>query len=189
VCLLVAGAVVLSAAWRINQLKPAAPTVERSTFWIDTVKRGPMVRDVQGIGTLVPEDIEWIQAEFDSQVSKILARSGDPVNPETVLLVLTNPKDGGRRQRLEICNSCQAAKSMTAAATGKVLFSSGDTIGSFPTSAASRWPAAGVTCPRSTGLCSASAKVALAAERRNPRGRIGFASRFAGISYMVLCDV
>lgn len=48
---------VLAAGWRINQLKPAAPSVERSTVWIDTVKRGPMVRDVQGIGTLVPEEI------------------------------------------------------------------------------------------------------------------------------------
>jgi HlyD family secretion protein len=90
--LLVAAATVSAAGWRINQLKPAAPTVERSTVWIDTVKRGPMVRDVQGIGTLVPEDIQWIQAEFDSQVSKILAQSGDEVNPDTVLLVLTNPQ-------------------------------------------------------------------------------------------------
>ena len=92
VYLLVTGAVVSAAAWRINQLKPAAPAVERSTVWIDTVKRGPMVRDVQGIGTLIPEDIEWIQAEFDSQVSKILAQSGDEVNPDSVLLVLTNPQ-------------------------------------------------------------------------------------------------
>lgn len=60
--------------------------------WIDTVKRGPMVRDVRGIGTLVPEDILWIQAEFDSQVSRILAQSGDEVSPDTVLLVLANPQ-------------------------------------------------------------------------------------------------
>jgi HlyD family secretion protein len=89
---LIAAAVIATAGWRINQLKPAAPTVERSTVWIDTVKRGPMVRDVQGIGTLVPENIEWIQAEFDSQVSKILAQSGDEVTPESVLLVLSNPQ-------------------------------------------------------------------------------------------------
>ena len=92
VYLSIAAATVSAAGWRINQLKPAAPTVERSTVWIDTVKRGPMVRDVQGIGTLVPEDILWIQAEFDSQVGKILAQSGDEVNPDTVLLVLTNPQ-------------------------------------------------------------------------------------------------
>ena len=60
-CLLVAGAVVLSAAWRINQLKPAAPTVEHSAVWIGAVSRGSMVRDVRGFGTLIPEDIQWIQ--------------------------------------------------------------------------------------------------------------------------------
>lgn len=81
-----------AAGWRINQLKPAAPPVDRATQLIDTVKRGPMVIDVHGIGTLVPEDILWIQAEFDSQVSKILTQSGDEVNPDTVLLVLTNPQ-------------------------------------------------------------------------------------------------
>ncbi len=85
-------AVVYLAGWRINQLKPAAPAVDRSTILIDTVKRGLMVRDVHGIGTLVPEDILWIQAEFDSQVSKILSQSGDEVNPDSVLLVLSNPQ-------------------------------------------------------------------------------------------------
>jgi HlyD family secretion protein len=88
---LIAGAIA-AAGWRINQLKPAAPTVERGTVLIDTVKRGPMVRDVHGLGTLVPEDILWIQAEFDSQVSKILSQSGDEVNPDSVLLVLSNPQ-------------------------------------------------------------------------------------------------
>jgi HlyD family secretion protein len=92
VYLTLAAAVIALGGWRINQLKPAAPTVERSTVWIDTVKRGPMVRDVHGLGTLVPEDILWIQSEFDSQVSKILAQSGDEVNPDTVLLVLSNPQ-------------------------------------------------------------------------------------------------
>jgi HlyD family secretion protein len=85
-------AAVAAAGWRINQLKPAAPTVERATVLIDTVKRGPMVRDVHGLGTLVPEDILWIQAAFDSQVSKILSQSGDEVNPDSVLLVLSNPQ-------------------------------------------------------------------------------------------------
>src|SRR6202167_1734056 len=90
--LLIAAATICAAGWRIKQLKPAAAGVERSTVWIDTVKRGLMVRDVRGIGTLVPEDIQWIQAEFDSQVSKILVQSGGEVNPDTVLLVLTNPQ-------------------------------------------------------------------------------------------------
>src|ERR1700690_3845318 len=88
----VIGAGVALASWRISLLKPAVPVVEASTIWPDVVKRGPMVRDVRGLGTLVPEDILWFQAEFDSQVSRILARSGDDVKPNTVLLVLTNPQ-------------------------------------------------------------------------------------------------
>src|SRR6185503_11424741 len=88
---LITAAVVL-AGWRVSLMKPAVPVVEAATIWPDTVKRGPMVRDVRGLGTLVPEDILWFQAAFDSQVSKILARSGDDVKPNTVLLVLTNPQ-------------------------------------------------------------------------------------------------
>jgi HlyD family secretion protein len=89
--LTVALAAVVFAGWRINQVKPAAPVVERATVWIDQVKRGPMLREVRGLGTLVPEDILWIPAAFDSQVSKILAQSGDDVKPDKVLVVLTNP--------------------------------------------------------------------------------------------------
>jgi HlyD family secretion protein len=88
----VIGAVVALASWRISLLKPAVPVVEASTIWPDTVKRGPLVRDVRGLGTLVPEDILWIQAEFDSQVRRIHAQSGDDVKPNTVLLVLSNPQ-------------------------------------------------------------------------------------------------
>ncbi|HTA45596.1 MAG TPA: HlyD family efflux transporter periplasmic adaptor subunit [Bryobacteraceae bacterium] len=90
--LIFAVAAVAAAGWRINQLKPAAPTVERATQLIDTVKRGPMVIDVHGIGTLVPEDILWMQAEFDSQVNKIMTQSGDEVTPDSILVVLTNPQ-------------------------------------------------------------------------------------------------
>ena len=92
VYLTLAAAAVAVAGWRVNQLKPAAPAVERANVLIDIVKRGEMVRDVHGQGSLVPEDILWIQAEFDSQVSKILSQSGDEVNPDSVLLVLSNPQ-------------------------------------------------------------------------------------------------
>src|ERR1700686_3820404 len=85
-------AVAGAGGWRISQLKPAAPSVEGATIWPDTVKRGPMLLEVRGTGTLVPEDIVWIQAEFDSQVSSILKRSGDDVKPDTVMLVLGNPQ-------------------------------------------------------------------------------------------------
>src|SRR5690242_9967215 len=81
--LTIAAAVVAAAGWQVSQLKPAAPVVEMAALWPDTVKRGPMVRDVRGLGTLVPEDILWIQAAFDSQVSKIHTQSGDDVTPET----------------------------------------------------------------------------------------------------------
>ncbi len=85
-------ATVAVAGWRVSLVKPAVPVVEAATIWPDTVKRGPMVREVRGLGTLVPEDILWFQAAFDSQVSRILARSGDDVKPNTVLLVLSNPQ-------------------------------------------------------------------------------------------------
>src|SRR3984885_15283643 len=92
VYLTLAAAALAAAGWRINQMKPAAPSVERSAVLIDTVKRGLMVIDVHGLGTLVPQDTLWIQTEFYSQVSKILSQSGDEVNPDSVLLVLTNPQ-------------------------------------------------------------------------------------------------
>src|SRR6476659_2570377 len=72
-------------SYYLSKLKPAAPTVERAAVWVEAVKRGPMVRDVKGLGTLVPEDILWIQAAFDSQVSRIMVQSGDEVKPDTVL--------------------------------------------------------------------------------------------------------
>lgn len=76
--------------WGLSRLKPAAPTVERATVWIDTVKRGPMVRQVRGLGTLAPEEILFIPAQTDGRVEKIALRPGVPVRPDTVLLVLSN---------------------------------------------------------------------------------------------------
>jgi HlyD family secretion protein len=79
------------AGWRISLLEPAAPLVERETLIIDSVKRGEILIEERGLGTLVPEDILWIPAAFDSQVSQVLIRSGETVRPETVLVVLSNP--------------------------------------------------------------------------------------------------
>ncbi len=84
-------AVVGAISWQLSKLKPAAPTVERATVWIDSVKRGPMVREVRGLGTLEPEDVVYIPAQFDSQVAKVGVHSGDEVKPDTVLVVLSNP--------------------------------------------------------------------------------------------------
>jgi RND family efflux transporter MFP subunit len=76
----------------LSRLKPAAPGVDRSTVWIDTVKRGPMLRQVRGLGTLTPVDIQWIPAATDGRVEKIPVLPGTQVQPNTVLLILTNPQ-------------------------------------------------------------------------------------------------
>jgi HlyD family secretion protein len=76
----------------ISRLKPAVPSVDRSTVWIDTVKRGPMVRQVRGLGTLVPEDIRWVPANTEGRVEKILIWPGTKVEPGDVILELTSPE-------------------------------------------------------------------------------------------------
>jgi HlyD family secretion protein len=75
----------------VSKLKPAAPGVERGVVWIDTVKRGQMLRQVRGSGTLVPEDIRWIPATTQGRVERILLRPGAHVKPDTVILELSNP--------------------------------------------------------------------------------------------------
>ena len=76
----------------LSRLKPAAPEVDRSTVWVDTVKRGPMLIQVRGLGTLVPEEILWIPAVTDGRVVKRLLPGGPPVKADTVLVVLRNPQ-------------------------------------------------------------------------------------------------
>lgn len=73
-------------------MEPAAPTVEQSTVWTDTVKRGPMLRQVHGLGTLVPEEILFVPAVNEGRVEKIQVRPGARVSAGTVLLVLSNPE-------------------------------------------------------------------------------------------------
>jgi HlyD family secretion protein len=75
----------------VGKLKPAIPSVDRSSVWIDTVKRGSMVRQVRGLGTLTPEEIRWIPIITDGRVEKILVRPGTPVKANTLLVVLSNP--------------------------------------------------------------------------------------------------
>ena len=76
----------------VARLKPAAPTVERGLVWIDTVKRGEMLREVRGIGTLVPEQISWIAARSAGRIDRILLHPGAVVKPDDVILVLSNPE-------------------------------------------------------------------------------------------------
>jgi HlyD family secretion protein len=76
----------------LARLKPAAPPVERGTLWFDVVKRGPMVRQVRGMGTLVPEEIRWIPAQTDGRVERIVIFPGTPVKADAVVLELSNPE-------------------------------------------------------------------------------------------------
>src|SRR6266571_300442 len=76
----------------LSHLKPAAPSVSRATVLVDTVKRGPMVRQVRGLGTLVPEEIRWIPAATEGRVERILIKPGTAVKPESVILELSNPE-------------------------------------------------------------------------------------------------
>jgi len=86
-----AAAAVLLVSLGLSRLRPAAPTVD-STVWIDEVKRGPMVRQVRGLGTLVPEEIRWIAAATEGRVERIVVLPGTPVKADTVLLELSNPE-------------------------------------------------------------------------------------------------
>ena len=74
----------------LAQLKPAAPTVERGTTWRDSVKRGSMLRQVRGPGTLVPEDIRWITAATEATIERIVTLPGATVTPDTVILEMSD---------------------------------------------------------------------------------------------------
>ena len=83
--------VVLALSLGLSRLRPAAPSVD-STVWVDEVKRGPMVRQVRGLGTLVPVEIRWITAATDGRVERLAVLPGTPVKADTVLLELFNPE-------------------------------------------------------------------------------------------------
>jgi HlyD family secretion protein len=75
----------------VSRLKPAAPSVDRATVWVDTVKRGPMLRQVRGPGTLVPEEVRVVAAATEGRVERINVQPGTEVSAGTVLLELVNP--------------------------------------------------------------------------------------------------
>jgi HlyD family secretion protein len=91
----------------LSRLKPAAPTVEAGTIWTDTVRKGQMVREVRGPGTLVPEQIRWISAVTPGRVDRVLVQPGATVSDSTLLLELSNPD-------VQI-QSLQAQRELTAA--------------------------------------------------------------------------
>jgi HlyD family secretion protein len=89
------GVVILAAVtFLVMRLKPAAPNVDRSTVWTDTVKRGPMVRQVRGLGTLVPREdaIRQIPAQTEATVVRIRTLPGSTVKADTVLVELNDPQ-------------------------------------------------------------------------------------------------
>ena len=84
--------VVMAITLGLSRLKPAAPGVDRAGVWIDSVKRGPMLRQVRGSGTLVPEEVKWIPAAVEGRVEQIFIRPGTVVKADTVVLSLSNPQ-------------------------------------------------------------------------------------------------
>ncbi len=82
------------AGFAVSRLKPAAPTVERGTVWTDTVKQGPLLVQVRGLGTLVPREdsIELIPAQTDATVVRIRVLPGTKVTPDTILMDLADPE-------------------------------------------------------------------------------------------------
>jgi HlyD family secretion protein len=92
IAMIVAGiAVIGGTTFALTRLKPAAPSVDMSTLWPDTVKRGPIVLNVRGLGRLTPEEIVWIPAAFDCRVDKIEHRAGAKLKSNDVIMVLSNP--------------------------------------------------------------------------------------------------
>ncbi len=75
----------------LSRLRPAAPSVDRATIWPDEVKRGPMLREVHGLGTLVPEDIRWVAAQTDAHVDKWVLRPPAVVKPGSIIMELSDP--------------------------------------------------------------------------------------------------
>ena len=75
----------------LSKLRPAAPSVDKATIWPDEVKRGPMLVERRGLGTLVPEDIRWITAQTDSRVDRWVLRPGAIVKPNSIIMELSDP--------------------------------------------------------------------------------------------------
>jgi len=90
--IIIFAAVIGGLSFGVTRLKPAAPPVDFSTLWPDTVRRGDMTREVHGLGTLVPEDTMLITATTDGRVQRILIRPGTPVRSASLVMVLTSPE-------------------------------------------------------------------------------------------------
>ena len=85
-------AVVAAVTAGLTRLQPALPGVEKASLYLGSVKKGEMVRQVRGNGTLVPEQIQFVQAETDGRVERIFMQAGALVAKDTVLMELSNPE-------------------------------------------------------------------------------------------------
>ena len=83
---------VVLVSYGISSLEPAAMSVSRQSVWVGQVKRGSMIRQVRGPGSLVPETIRWITTSVDGRVEEIFLKAGVRVQPDTIILELTNPQ-------------------------------------------------------------------------------------------------
>ncbi len=88
----VALAAIGGASWALSRLKPAAPSIESGTVWPGEVKRGEMIRNVRGIGTLVPEEIRWIPAVTNGRIEKRHVKPGATVRADTIIIEMSNPE-------------------------------------------------------------------------------------------------
>ena len=84
--------IVIAVSIALARMEPAAPNVERATVLVDTVKQGSIIRQVRGLGTLVPEDTRWLPSQTEGRVERILLRPGAQVGPNSVILELSNPQ-------------------------------------------------------------------------------------------------
>jgi len=84
--------VVVGTSYALKKMKPAAPSVDGSVVWRDTVKRGPITLEVRGLGTLVPEQTMLVPATTDGRVQQILIRPGTEVRPDSIIMILTSPE-------------------------------------------------------------------------------------------------
>ncbi len=103
--------VVVALTVLLLRLGPALPRVDRSSLWVDTVQRGDMLREVRATGTLVPRTSRWLAAATAVQVEQILVWPGAVVQPDTVLMKLSNP---------EVQDSLRNAQAQVAAAHAEV---------------------------------------------------------------------
>jgi len=88
----IAAVAIIGISILLARLKPAVPSLDKNLVWTGEVKRGQMLRQVRGLGTLVPEDITWLAARTEGRVDKIVLRPGAFVTPDSVILILTNPE-------------------------------------------------------------------------------------------------